>query len=372
MKQIQAGKPVRGKQFVGRKDEILTISELLLQGQSVVLIAPRRFGKTSLVLEILDRLKRRDFYTAFIDVFLSPDLTSVSHKITEEVLQNRKLGKVFKKISGDIGEIFRNIELKQTIESFEFLLKYSTPEPNIWELFSESIDFINNYPAKYDRRIICAFDEFGDIRKYDGDHIVKMIRSKIQMQKHATYFFSGSYESVMENLFVKKNSPFFRFARIIPLGYIDRQDFKTYITGIFREYNITYHENQIDRILDFTKGHPYYTKLIIQQLLLNKSVGRVTEDFSLKDLLKQLLIIENNYLEKQWEDISKSNEQVRAIMAVVKYRKSLYSHIDTRKVNLGRALKRLTGTGILIKGKDHYYLADPLFEFWIKEKIINS
>jgi len=50
----------------------------------------------------------------------------------------------------------------------------------------------------------------------------------------------------------------------------------------------------------------------------------------------------------------------------------LYSHLDTKKINPGRALKRLTGTGILLHKNKSYNLSDPLFELWIKEKIINN
>ncbi len=372
MTQIQVGKPVKGSQLIGREKEVLTISKLLLQGQSVVLIAPRRFGKTSLTLEILNRLKKQDIYTAYIDVFVTPDLESFSRKITEDVLNNRKLGKVFKKITGNIVEVFRNIELKQTIESFEFILKYSSPNPNVWELFSDSLDFINSYPKKYDRKIICAFDEFGDIKKFDGDKIVKMVRSKIQFQDHAAFIFSGSYESVMETFFVKQNSPFFRFARIIHLGYIGRDEFKNYISATLSDNEILFNEKFINEILDFTKGHPYYTQLVLQQILLNKSTGLNQKNVSLFDILQQLLIVENNYLEKQWEDISKSRELVQTLIAVVKYGKSLYSHLDTKKINPGRALKKLTGSGLLFRENKGYHLSDPLFELWVKEKIINS
>ncbi len=370
--QLQVGKPVKGSQLIGREKEILTISKLLLQGQSVVIIAPRRFGKTSLTLEILNRIKKQDVYTAYIDVFVTPDLESLSRKITEDVLNNRKLGKVFKKITGNIAEVFRNVELKQTIESFEFILKYSTPNPNVWELFSESLDFIDNYPKKYDRKIICAFDEFGDIKKLGGDKIAKMVRSKIQLQDHAAYIFSGSYESVMETLFVKQNSPFFRFARIIHLGYIGRDEFKKYITATLADNNISFNEKFIDEILNFTKGHPYYTQLILQQILLNESTGLGPKDTSLFGVLQQLIIIENNYLEKQWEEISRSSELVQTLLAVIKYRKSLYSHLDTKKVNLGRALKKLTGSGVLYRENNNYFLSDPMFELWVKEKIING
>ncbi len=371
MSKIQVGKPVKGNQLIGRENEIVDISELLLNGQSVVIIAPRRFGKTSLILEVLNRIKQQGFYTAYLDLFLTPDLETLSRKITEEILNNRKLGKVFKKIKGDIAEMFRNIELKQTIESFEFILKYNSQNPDSWELLSDSIDFINNYPEKYDKQIICAFDEFGDIKKFNGDRIAKMIRSKIQVQDSATYIFSGSYESVMDTLFVKQNSPFFRFARIINLGYVEKDEFKKYISNVFSGNHISIKDILIDEILDFTKGHPYYTQLIVQQILMNNSLGNFKEGFILKDILQQLLNIENNFLEKQWEDVGKSREIVQTLLILIKHRKSLYSHIDTKKINLGRALKKLSGSGIIYSENNIYHLSDPLLELWIKEKIIN-
>ena len=76
--------------------------------------------------------------------------------------------------------------------------------------------------------------------------------------------------------------------------------------------------------------------------------------------------------EKQWEEISKSREIVQTLLAVVKYKKSLYSHIETKKINASRALKRLTGRGILWNEKSNYTLSDPLFELWIQERILQS
>ena len=50
---IIAGKPVTGEHLIGRREEITAINQYLDLGQSVVLIAPRRYGKTSLLLETL-------------------------------------------------------------------------------------------------------------------------------------------------------------------------------------------------------------------------------------------------------------------------------------------------------------------------------
>jgi len=45
---MQVGKPLTGKEFIGRQKEAREIIQYLSMGQSVVLIAPRRFGKTPL------------------------------------------------------------------------------------------------------------------------------------------------------------------------------------------------------------------------------------------------------------------------------------------------------------------------------------
>lgn len=64
-------------------------------GQSVVLVAPRRFGKTSLVLEALARLEKQNYYSAYVDIFTNPTLELLSSAITGEVLRNHKLHKQF-------------------------------------------------------------------------------------------------------------------------------------------------------------------------------------------------------------------------------------------------------------------------------------
>lgn len=91
----QVGKPVTGQDFIGREEELALLMEYMKMGQSVVLIAPRRFGKTSLVLEALSRLTEQGYYTAFVNVFTNPILDLLSSAITENVLKNHKLHRQF-------------------------------------------------------------------------------------------------------------------------------------------------------------------------------------------------------------------------------------------------------------------------------------
>lgn len=368
---IQAGKPVTGRDLIGREKEVALVSELLQQGQSVVLIAPRRFGKTSIVLEVLRRLKNQGHFTAYVDIFAVPGIRHLSEQITSSVLANKKLEKTFRDIRKNIGQVVKNVELKQVVEDFEFILKYTSPDSDEWELLSESIDFIDNFTGKYRKDIFCGLDEFGDIDKLDGDNIVKLFRSKIQVQQNSAYIFSGSSESMMDSLFARKNAPFYRLARIIELGYIHKDAFRKYLENAFRRTGIKAGPGVIDEILEFTKGHPYYTQLILQHIYVTQTLSAKPLSFNMKTILEELLVAEKNYLEKLWEEISARKEHRMVTMKIAEGAGSVYAELDHKSINVARTLKALRGSGYVLKSeKGRYELADPLFRHWIREKVL--
>ena len=66
--QFTAGKPVLGENLIGREKIIQEIIKLTSKGQSVVIIAPRRMGKTSVILEVINRInKDKKYYNLFLD-----------------------------------------------------------------------------------------------------------------------------------------------------------------------------------------------------------------------------------------------------------------------------------------------------------------
>jgi len=143
----QAGKPVTGSDFIGRDKELALLIEYLKMGQSVVIIAPRRFGKTSLVLEALQQLKSKDYYTAFIDVFTNPTLDLLSTTITKEVLRNHRLHKQFLSAKNSATALMQNIKLKAILDDFQFIIGFADKTKDEWELVAESIDFVDRMGA---------------------------------------------------------------------------------------------------------------------------------------------------------------------------------------------------------------------------------
>ena len=61
--------PVLGDSFADRKAELQTLASRMLTGQNVVVISPRRYGKTSLILNAQGRVRRRGGRTGIANLF---------------------------------------------------------------------------------------------------------------------------------------------------------------------------------------------------------------------------------------------------------------------------------------------------------------
>lgn len=366
--EFQVGKPVSGKEFIGREKEINELVQLLKSGQSVVLIAPRRFGKTSLMMKVLEIVKSEGMDTCYVDIFTTPDIKRLAESFTSGILDNHKLGKILTVAKKNIAELFKSAEFKTVLEDFEFVLKFGQANTDPWELMENSIDFADSYTRKYKSRLVAGLDEFGDIEKLGGIELAKLFRSKIQIQKSVSYIFAGSYESVMNQLFTTAKSPFYRFARIIQLQYIDTREFQKLYSTKLNEAGLDTNEKLIEKILQFTQGHPYYSSLYLQQWLLYKTIPEDVEA-AFQYLTGLILNIEKPYLEKLWEEISSGKDQRSLILSLVESGKP-YSVLDVKRINISRTINILRNKGFILKKKDGYGFTDPIFELWIRREII--
>jgi len=63
------GEVVTGESFTDRINEIETLTRELRGGHNIFLISPRRYGKTSLIINVLKRLKKEGLLTFYIDLY---------------------------------------------------------------------------------------------------------------------------------------------------------------------------------------------------------------------------------------------------------------------------------------------------------------
>lgn len=310
------GVPVLGKDLAGRDNEKERIKQLLRSGQSVVLYGPRRIGKTSIALTVLDELKPEEFFIGNVDIFEAATLPILSQRIVETTLANKKLAKTIQALKSGLSAAISKIEIKNVVSDFEWILKFAESSVRPYELFSSALDFPEQFSKKHNAHMIMFIDEIGDIEKFNGVDFIKLMRSKFQLHKHVTYLFAGSHESVIENIFVKKTGPFYRFGQLYAVNAIEEESFKIFIRSKFNEVNLHIEESSLDTLLGLTK-------------------------------------------------------QVTVLLAMVENKASLYHRDMKKKINVTRTLNQLITRGIVKKNEmGQYEFTDPLFREYIKEKLL--
>jgi hypothetical protein len=215
-------------------------------------------------------------------------------------------------------------------------------------------------------KIIVVLDEFQEIfRIHTG--LDRLLRSVMQNHKNINYVFMGSSESMIREIFEKKNSPFYRFGSLMTLGKISIDKFALFLEE--RLAGITDQNKKVsETILGITGCHPYYTQQLAFTVweLLGRS-GYTTDivEIAANDIVQS----HDNDYERLWNNFNRTDMMVLTGMAMGDI--SPLSDEFSRLYGTGATstvfstLQRLTGRGILIKEGSLYNIDDPFFKRWI-------
>ncbi|MFV9677964.1 MAG: hypothetical protein ACNYVW_10000, partial [Methanosarcinales archaeon] len=132
------GEVVTGEDFADRETELAELTRDLKAGQTIFLISPRRYGKTSLIMNALDTLQKEGFYTAYIDIFKVSSFKSLLELYTEVV--SRAAETKIERFNRLVMEFFPNIRPKVVIRSDgspSIEIDYDVKEKSAGKLFDE-------------------------------------------------------------------------------------------------------------------------------------------------------------------------------------------------------------------------------------------
>src|SRR3979411_441557 len=80
------GRIVSGEASTDREADLLVLERELRGGQNILLEAPRRFGKTSLILEVKRRLESSGIPVAYLDCMLVPSRARLADRLASAYL----------------------------------------------------------------------------------------------------------------------------------------------------------------------------------------------------------------------------------------------------------------------------------------------
>ena len=74
--------------FTNREDEIRELTRDILNGQDVVVLAPRRYGKTSLVWRVMQEVVKKKVLVAQVNLMTTPTKERLAEKLADTIYEH--------------------------------------------------------------------------------------------------------------------------------------------------------------------------------------------------------------------------------------------------------------------------------------------
>lgn len=365
---IVTGK-IKPEYFCDRIHESARLVKSLVNGNNMVIISPRRMGKTGLIQFCYEKPEiKEDYYTFFIDILHTSSLKEFTYILGKEVYQtlaprSKKMATLFvqtlKSISGKFG-----FDPLTGLPSFNVELGDITrPEFTLDEIFQ--------YLAIADKHCIVAIDEFQQIAKYPEKNIEALLRTHIQKINNCNFIFAGSERHMMQEMFTSSARPFYYSADILELNAIVPELYVPFIVNHFENRGRIISENSVKRVYDLFKGHTYYIQKTFNEAFADTQQGEECTLEKLRHTIYYLIECNSTIFREILSNIpEKQKELLYAIARDIEVQQINSSefikrHSLSSASSVQSAIKKLLEKDIVTEINKTYSVTDKLFAMWI-------
>jgi uncharacterized protein len=356
--------------FTDRDAEIDELATDALNGQDVVVFAPRRFGKTSLVHRTAQRLTTERALVAEVDLWVTPSKEKLAARLAREIADILGISGKAKEIARVFGSLrIRPIVTVEDDGSFAFSFAAGHSAADIDDTVERLLRLLGETAASRKRPVVLILDEFQEIVQIDPG-LTKLMRSVFQEQPEVAHIYLGSKRHLMERIFNDQNEPFWRSAKRIELGPIPADEFKPFVRAGFRHNDRDITDGVVDRVLEITGGHPYGTQQLCYFLWAETPEGGAADDERLESALSRLLISEHTHFSDVW-DRATGNQRILLSALAVEPGRPQTSDYQTRHGLRGSSITQktidaLVRQELVAKHDGFVVISEPFLADWIR------
>lgn len=275
------------KYFCDRDKETKWMVRTLENKANILLISPRRMGKTQLIRHVYGQAGIKDsHYTFYVDIFPTTSLHELVLFLSKEIYSALVP-------KGKIALDFFLSSIKSLTGSFGYDPIGGAPSFNVklGDIHSPELTMeeIFNYLENADKPCVFAIDEFQQIAQYPEKNVEALLRSHIQTMNNCQFIFSGSDRHMLENMFHSAARPFYNSSEQLFLDRIDRDVYIDFILRQFRDAGREISHEAAALAYDLFDGHTYYVHNLLHNSFANTDPGKTVEKEDIRATLNDII-----------------------------------------------------------------------------------
>ncbi|MDR1005008.1 MAG: ATPase [Prevotellaceae bacterium] len=355
--------------FCDRVQEAARVVKTLTNRNNLVIISPRRMGKTGLIRFCFEKpAVKEEYYTFFVDILHSTSLKEFTYLLGREIYEtllprSRKMAQLFvqtlKSVNGKFG-----FDPISNLPSFSIELgDIDRPEYTLEEIF--------RCLSTADKPCIVAIDEFQQIAKYPEKNIEALLRTHIQQLTNCYFIFAGSERHIIQEMFLSTARPFYRSADILELNAITQDIYVPFIARHFNTAGRFIEKELIDRVYQLFKGHTFYIQKTFNEAFADTPPGETCTLDMLYNAIDNLIAYNDTIFREILSGIPERQKEVLYAIARegevtgITSAKFIKQHKLLSTSSVQSAVCKLLEKDIITVVNKTYSVSDRFFALWI-------
>lgn len=354
--------------FCDRVEETALLTRHLTNNCDVALIAPRRLGKSGLIMNCFHQEEiQRAYHCIYVDIYDTKNLGEFVYALGGAILKS------LKSKGRAVWEAFLAAvkSIKSTV-SFDI---NGTPE---WSLSigdivmpTVTLDEIFEYLNGADKPCLIAIDEFQTIATYPEKTVEATLRKHIQNCHNAHFVFSGSKRHMMAQMFATQAHPFYHSSSIMGLEPIPEQTYLDFANHHLATTGKTITPDGFHYIYERFGGITWYIQYVLNMLYTRQTepgeLSFVDVGGCISEILKQYKFVYQSLIFQ----LTAKQKEVLVAIAKEEAPQSLMSKDFLQKYRVGAstmqgAVKALLEKDFITQDDGTYQLCDKFLEIWLQ------
>ena len=357
--------------FCDRVAESDRLIKSITNGNNLVIISPRRMGKTGLIQFCYDKPEiSKDYYTFFIDILHTSSLREFTYLLGKEIYErllprSRRMAKLFvqtlKSISGKFG-----FDPVFNLPTFSIELgDIERPEYTLEEIFQ--------YLDHADKRCVVAIDEFQQIAKYPEKNIEALLRTHIQKQGNSNFIFAGSERHMMQEMFSSAARPFYHSADMLELKAIAPEIYIPFVVNHFKKCRRHIEAANVEKVYNLFKGHTYYIQKTFNEAFADTPEGGECTIETIRDAIDEMIASNDTIFREMLSNVPEKQKTLLYAIAREGEAERITSadfikrHSLTSASSVQSATKKLLEKDLITEINKVFSVTDKLFAMWINK-----
>jgi hypothetical protein len=369
---FEYGGVVSGNAFCDREKEVTDLLRAIENKEKLFVFSERRYGKTSLVRTVLDKLPNKGCVCSYVDLWPTDSeatfVTAVAKAITEST--STSVDKLLETAKRFFGSLAPSVTMDE--EGKPALTFGINKQAKLGPALDEVLETPAKIAAKGKLNVVVVFDEFQQILEYGNDQVERKLRSVIQNHRHVGYIFLGSRKHLIQKMFMDRSRPLYRAGGHYPLGPIAEEHWQPFIRKRFADAEKVISKQHVHDVCELTHGHPFYTQHLCHVLWeLCEPEAEVNEKM-IQNAIRVLLERENYAYTTLWESLTIAQKRFLSGLAVEPAGVKVFAGEFLRRYGIGsasnvqRAVDGLLERDIIDRDNGSFLITDRFFRLWIQ------